>query len=178
MTIVILDQPRLNHHYNNHLNHNANHATITTTTLTAAPTTPPSQQPHVPLNKPRHHHHLNHNANHNYANHLTTFPATPTADPLLHTPSRSPLRSWRPSLRSKRNQGFQEREGETNGTPMARGFSRLIFPRFGVGEGRFGSKVKGHVKEGPHFGGMNLPELGPCNNSLGPRAPRGEGARG
>ena len=61
---------------------------------------------------------------------------------------------------------------------MARGFSRLLFPRFGVGEGRFEPEVKGHVKEGPHFGGMNLPRLGPCNDSLTPRAPRGEGARG
>ena len=64
---------------------------------------------------------------------------------------------------------------------MVRGFSRLIFPacffpRFGVEEGRCGSKVRGHVKEGPHFGGMNLPGLGPSNDSLGPRA-RGGGER-
>ena len=43
---------------------------------------------------------------------------------------------------------------------MARGFSRLLFPRFGVGEVRFEPEVKGHVKEGPDFGGMNLPRPG------------------
>ena len=37
---------------------------------------------------------------------------------------------------------------------MARGFSRLFFPRFGMGEVRFEPEVKAHVKEGPDFGGM------------------------
>ena len=73
---------------------------------------------------------------------------------------------------------------------MVRGFSRLILPpdfsrlffspRFGVEEGRCGSKVKGHVKEGSHFGGMNLPGPGPRMILSAPaqRAGRGEGARG
>ena len=61
---------------------------------------------------------------------------------------------------------------------MASGFFRLLFQRFGVGEGRFEPEVKGEVGWGPDFGGMNLPRLGPCNDSLGPRAPRWEGARG
>ena len=37
---------------------------------------------------------------------------------------------------------------------MARGSSRLLFPRFGMGEVRFEPEVKGEVGWGPDFGGM------------------------
>ena len=65
---------------------------------------------------------------------------------------------------------------------MARGFSRLLFPacffpRFGVEEGRCGSKVKGHVKEGSRFGGMNLPGPGPRMILSAPARGGGERAR-
>ena len=65
------------------------------------PTTFPPPQPHAPLNKPHHPHHLNHNANHNYANHLTTFPATPTTDHLLQKPHYNPLRTPTVSTKEK-----------------------------------------------------------------------------
>ena len=48
---------------------------------------------------------------------------------------------------------------------MARGFSLLLFPRFGMGEVRFEPEVKGEVWWGPDFGGMNslghMPPGGP-----------------
>ena len=47
---------------------------------------------------------------------------------------------------------------------MARGFSHLLFPRFGMGEVRFEPEVKGEVGWGPDFGGMK---------SLGHMAPGG-----
>ena len=37
---------------------------------------------------------------------------------------------------------------------MARGFSLLLFPHFGMGEVRFEPEVKGEVGWGPDFGGM------------------------
>ena len=140
---------------------------------TITPTTPPSQRttpssPPQPQRQPQ----LRQPPNHlpRYANCRSPSPHTkPQPSPLMEA-----------SLRSKRNQGFQKREGETKGTPMARGFSRLIFPPAfpTLWCGGRAIRVKGHVKEGPHFEGMNLPVLGPSNDSLGPRAPRGEGARG
>ena len=156
------------------------------------PTTPPSQQPRSPQpptttkSPPP----TSLSNNHNYANHLTTFPTMPTADPLLHTPRRNPLRSWRPSLRSKRNQGFQEREGETKGIPMAHGFSRLIsrlifppafpacFPALWCGGRAMRVKGQRSCEGGASFWGNESPLVGPCNDFLGPRTPRGEGARG
>jgi len=64
---------------------------------------------------------------------------------------------------------------------MARGFSLLLFPRFGMGEVRFEPEVKGHVKEGPDFGGMkslgHMPPGGPPQRFPSParREGRGEG---
>ena len=69
---------------------------------------------------------------------------------------------------------------------MVRGFSRLILPpdysrlfspRFGVGEGQCGSKVKGHVKEGSLFGGMDLLGPGPRMILSAPARRGGERAR-
>ncbi len=69
------------------------------------PTVLPPPQPHAPLNKPRHPHHLNHNANHNYANHLTTFPATPTTDHLLHNPAAT-LSAYKTVSTKEKEQGI------------------------------------------------------------------------
>ena len=88
------------------------------------PTVLQPQQPHAPLNKPRRPHHLNHNANHNYANHLTTFPATPTADPQTTTLSAHENRLYK----AKGTRDSENAREKQEGTPMARGFSRLIFP--------------------------------------------------
>ena len=63
---------------------------------------------------------------------------------------------------------------------MARGFSLLLFPRFGMGEVRFEPEVKGEVGWGPDFGGMkslgHMPLEGHRNVFLPPRAAR-RGAR-
>ena len=61
---------------------------------------------------------------------------------------------------------------------MARGFSLLLFPRFGMGEVRFEPEVKGEVGWGPDFGGMkslgHMPPGGPPQRfPLPPRAARG-----
>ena len=64
---------------------------------------------------------------------------------------------------------------------MMRGFSRLLFPRFGMGEVRFEPEVKGEVGWGPDFGGMkslgHLPPGGPPQRFPPParREGRGEG---
>ena len=64
---------------------------------------------------------------------------------------------------------------------MARGFSLVLFPRFGMGEVRFEPEVKGEVGWRPDFGGMkslgHMPPGGPPQRfPLPPRTARG-GAR-
>ena len=65
---------------------------------------------------------------------------------------------------------------------MARGFSLLLFPRFGMGEVRFEPEVKGEVGWGPDFGGLkslgHMPPGGPPQRFPLPpvgREGRGEG---
>ena len=64
---------------------------------------------------------------------------------------------------------------------MARGFSLLLFPRFGMGEVRFEPEVKGEVGWGPDFGGMkslgHMPPGGPPQRFPLPPGAAGGGAR-